>query len=136
MTDSILIVDGNDEYRESIVDYFRKREFDATGLGNYEKAIVLVAERKFDIAIVDYFIGRDSGSALCEAITSRGQGGTALIVTSEVQSTDIELSIRAHAPAIFLIKPVPVDNLYAVALKIVESRAKRNFRSRKMTAPV
>jgi DNA-binding response OmpR family regulator len=135
MTDSILIVDGNDEYRESIVDYFRKREFEVTGLDDYAKAVVLIAEKKFDIAIIDYFIGNYSGSGLCEAIKEWHRDETSLIIMSEVQSIAIELSIRAHAPAIFFVKPTPVDNLYAVVLKIVEAHAARSMQTMKTAIP-
>ena len=130
MTNSILIVDGDKEHREFLVGFFKQREFEAAGCENYEQAWVLAAEKRFDIAVVDYFIGKESGSALCESIAARHEGATALIVTSDTQSNAIELSIRQHAPAFFFVKPFIVDNLYAVALKILEARDKRKLRTR------
>jgi hypothetical protein len=67
---SILIVDGDKEYREFLVDFFKKREFDAVCCANYEQAWTLAAGKIFDIAVIDYFIGGQNGGALCEALTS------------------------------------------------------------------
>jgi DNA-binding NtrC family response regulator len=129
---SILIVDGDSEYREFLAEFFKKREFETAGCANYEQAWVLAAEKRFDIAVVDYFIAGKSGSALCEAIAARHQGATALVIISDTQSNAIELSIRQHAPAFFFVKPFLVDNLYAVALKILEARDKKRLRTRNM----
>jgi DNA-binding NtrC family response regulator len=127
---SILIVEGDNDYREFLVDFFKKREFEATGCANYEQAWVEVAEKRLDIAVINYFIGGESGSALSEAIVARHQGATALIITSDTQSNAIELSIRQHAPAFFFVKPFMVDNLYAVALKVVEAHDKKILQAR------
>jgi two-component system OmpR family response regulator len=131
---SILIVDGDKEYREFLVDFFKKREFDAVCCANYEQAWTLAAGKIFDIAVIDYFIGGQNGGALCEALTNRDHGATALIITSDTQSNAIELSIRQHSPAFLFVKPFIVDNLYAVALKILEARDKKKLRTRNMAS--
>lgn len=128
---SILFVDAGKEHRDFLADFFRKREFEAHCCANYEEAWELAAKKTFDVAVIDYFIGTESGSFLCDSIASRTGGRTALVITSDTQSTAIEIAIRRHNPAFFFVKPFVVDNLYAVALKIIETRDRKKLRTGK-----
>jgi DNA-binding response OmpR family regulator len=130
ITNTILIVDGDDDFRSFLLDFFKKREFEATGCADFEQAGKLVMKKKYDVVVVDYFIGNKSAGSLCDTIVANYQNSSALIITSDTQSNAIELSIRQHAPAFFFVKPFAVDNLYAVALKILQARDKRKLRTK------
>jgi DNA-binding response OmpR family regulator len=131
MGNTILIVDGDEKYRKSLVDFFKTRDFFAFGCARYMEAEKCIVGKRFDIAIVDYFIGKDCGKRFCDFLAMRYQHETALIITSEAQSTAIELKIRGHAPDFYFVKPVAIDNLYAVVLRICQSRDKKTLLQRK-----
>jgi DNA-binding response OmpR family regulator len=127
MGNTIIIIDGVEAYRTLLVEFFTKREFAAVGCATYDQAAALVARRRFDIAVVDYFIGASSGAEFCTSLTKRNSGETSLVITSDRQTPDIERTIRRHSPAYYFVKPFEVDNLFAVVLKIIEFRDKKNL---------
>jgi DNA-binding response OmpR family regulator len=131
MENTILIVDGDETYRKFLVDFFKARDFFAFGCASYKDAEKYTAGKRFDIAIVDYFIGKDCANKFCTFLAARYQHETALVITSDTQSTAIELDIRGHSPDFFFIKPVAIDNLYAVILRICQSRDKKMLLQRK-----
>jgi DNA-binding response OmpR family regulator len=134
MENTILIVDGDETYRQFIVNFFKVRDFFAFGCALYTDAEKCIVGKRFDIAIVDYFIGKDCGKRFCNFLTARYQHETALVITSDTQSTAIELDVRGHSPDFYFVKPVAIDNLYAVVLRICQSRDKKLLLQRKALA--
>jgi DNA-binding response OmpR family regulator len=131
MGNTILIVDGDESYRTFLVDFFKARGFFTFGCALYKDAEQCIVGKRFDIAIVDYFIGNDCGQRFCDFLAVRYQHETALVIMSEAQSTAIELDIRGHSPDFYFVKPVAIDNLYAVVLRICQSRDKKTLLQRK-----
>jgi DNA-binding response OmpR family regulator len=134
MENTVLIIEKDREYREYLTGFFSAREFAVTGCADYGEAQQAVAEKRFDVAIVDYSCGNDGGEDFCKRLMRRYRGETALVIMSDCQASDIELAVRQHGPAFYFVKPFPVDNLYAVVLRIFESRDKRSLRQHKKTA--
>ena len=127
MGNTLLIVDGSETYREFLLEFFNKRDFSATGCVSHAAAQSLIAKQRFDVAVVDYFIGGTSGEEFCASLVASSSGQTALIVMSDRQTPDIERRIRGYAPAYYFVKPFAMDNLYAVVLKIIEFRDKKKL---------
>jgi DNA-binding response OmpR family regulator len=126
MENAILIVEGDEAFREMLVDFFVKREMTVIGCDTYDEARKISALRQFDIAVVDYFIGEECGEDLCGLLQAHHAKETALIITSDRQSPTTERRIRMQAPAYYFVKPFAIDNLYAVVLRILEFREKKN----------
>jgi DNA-binding response OmpR family regulator len=127
MENTLLIVDGDETYRKFLADFFKARDFLTFGCASYKDAESCITGKRFDMAIVDYFIGKDCGKRFCNFLAMRYQHDTALVITSEAQSTAIELDIRGHAPDFYFVKPFAIDNLYAVVLRICQSRAMKTL---------
>ncbi len=127
MPNTVLIVTGCKEWGSSLARYFEKREFRVTGCPDYREAERIAASQRFDIAIIDYFIGAADGGALCDALAQHHGGDTPLIVVSGKQSAFIERAIRRHSPAYYFVKPCSFENLLAVMLRICCERAKKEL---------
>jgi DNA-binding response OmpR family regulator len=134
MENRILIVEGDDNYRSYLVDFFSAREFRSVGCGSYKEALKCVEQSRFDIVIADYFIGSESGRDFCDRFGKLQGWETSLIITSDAQSTEIERCVRSHAPDFYFVKPFVIDNLYAVVLRIVQARDKKSLLRRKALA--
>jgi DNA-binding NtrC family response regulator len=130
MANTVLIVTGCREWGASLIRYFEKREFTATGWFTYPEAERAAAARRFSIAIIDFFIGAESGGALCDTIAGRQTGETSLIIVSGRQSAAIERAVRRHSPAYYFVKPCSFENLHAVALRICGEREKKELQKR------
>lgn len=126
-TYSMLIVEGGEVYRNFLSDFFNTRDFAVTACSTYNDASHLAIKRRFDIAVVDYFIGHSNGKDLCIELLYGLNQKTSLIITSDQQTPQIEREIRMLAPAFYFVKPFSIDNLYAVVLKIFEYRDKTNL---------
>lgn len=128
MASNILIVDGNKKFRESLRLFLIEREFNVAAVDNYTDAAELLKNKLFDIAIIDYFIGKKNAFGLCKKILNCCDDHTALIIMNQRQSSANELKIRALAPMYYIVKPFAIDTLYAVILKIEKSiKKKRSF---------
>jgi DNA-binding response OmpR family regulator len=127
MPNTVLIVTGCKEWGSSLARYFEKREFRVTGCPDYREAERIAGSQRFDIAIIDYFIGAADGGALCDALARQQGWDTALIIVSGKQSAFIERAIRRHSPAYYFVKPCSFENLLAVMLRICCERAKKEL---------
>jgi DNA-binding NtrC family response regulator len=127
MNASLLLVDGNKRYRERLTAFFTAHDYHVAACANYEDAWVLLQDRGFDIAIVDFSIGRASGAILCGFISSYLKELTSLIITNRRQSKEIERYIRGFSPVYYFIKPSPLNDLHAVIAKTLEWRARKKL---------
>jgi DNA-binding response OmpR family regulator len=132
MANSVLIVEGSGQYRAFLLDFFKTRDIFAFGCAAYAEAEQCTVGKRFDVAIVDYFIGSESARLFCSRLNVRYQHETALVIMSDAHSPEIELEIRGLAPDFYFVKPFLVDNLYAVVLKLFESRDKKVLMRQKM----
>jgi DNA-binding response OmpR family regulator len=123
----MLIVTGCREWGASLFRYFEKRDFAVRCCTTFREALRIAATARFDIAVVDFFIGKGNGGTLCDALTLQSAGDTSLIIISNRQSAAIEREVRAHAPAYYFVKPCSFENLHAVALRICSEWEKRKL---------
>ena len=120
----LLIVDDDQEFRETLSARFTRHGFQVQSAANGEQALALAARRNFDVAIFDMMMPGMSGLELlkhfktdhadCEVILLTGQGS-------------IETAIEAMKLGAYdyLQKPFPLKDLEAVAAKALDRRALR-----------
>ena len=120
----LLLVDDDDEFRETVASRFRTRGFPVTEARSGEEALEAARRREFDVAVVDVMMpgmsGVDvlkelkGGPADCEVIMLTGQGS-------------IETAVEAMKAGAydFLTKPFPLKDLEALVGRAYERRALR-----------
>lgn len=136
MSNTILFVDGSREYLESLVDFFSKRDFETMGASTFEEAKTLLRTKKVDIAVMEYTVRPKDGHAdtFSDIMALAAEHETAVIIMSDQQSPVVERRIRQIGPAFYFAKPFAIDNLYAVVLRVFDSRDKNVLRKRKQRA--
>ncbi len=120
----LLLVDDDDEFRETVASRFRTRGFPVTEARSGEEALEAARRREFDVAVVDVMMPGMSGvevlkelkggPADCEVIMLTGQGS-------------IETAVEAMKAGAydFLTKPFPLKDLEALVGRAYERRALR-----------
>ena len=120
----LLLVDDDDEFRETVASRFRTRGFPVTEARSGEEALEAARRREFDVAVVDVMMpgmsGVDvlkelkGGPADCEVIMLTGQGS-------------IETAVEAMKAGAydFLTKPFPLKDLESLVGRAYERRALR-----------
>jgi DNA-binding NtrC family response regulator len=120
----LLIVDDDQEFRETLCSRFSRHGFQVQSAGNGEEALALAARRNFDVAIFDMMMPGMSGLELlkrfktdhadCEVVLLTGQGSIETAVEA--------MKLGAYD---YLQKPFPLKDLETVAAKAYERRALR-----------
>jgi DNA-binding NtrC family response regulator len=120
----LLVVDDDEEFRETLVNRFSRQNFQVQAAASGEEALGFAARRNYDVAIFDMMMPGMSGLELlkqfkathpeCEVILLTGQG-------------TIETAVEAMKQGAYdyLQKPFPLKDLEAVALKAVDRRRLR-----------
>src|SRR5262245_60217664 len=120
----LLIVDDDQEFRETLCARFARHGSQVQSAGNGEEALALAQLRHFDVAIFDMMMPGMSGLELlkhfkdhhsdCEIILLTGQGSIETAVEA--------MKLGAYD---YLQKPFPLKDLETIAAKAFERRALR-----------
>lgn len=123
----LLVVDDNDEFRETLAKRFLRDGFAVQAVASGEEALQLADQRNFDVAIFDMMLPGMNGLELlqrfkavqpeCEAIVLTGQG-----------SIEAAVDAMKRGAYDFLQKPFALQDLVAVSKKAFDRRllAKEN----------
>jgi DNA-binding NtrC family response regulator len=120
MEGTILIADSDTVFMNSIARYFSGRQFAVTAFEDFDVAIESLLRTSYDIAIVE-FCKHHVREKLCTGLPCRAPG-TALILTCGMYTHDLEIQARSIAPAFFFVKPFELSDLYAVVVRLVETK--------------
>ena len=120
----LLVVDDDQEFRETLSSRFSKRGFQVQCAANGEEALGLAVRRTFDVAIFDMMMPGMSGLELlrrfkaehgdCEVILLTGQG--------TIETAVEAMKLGAYD---YLQKPFPLKDLEVVAAKACDRRRLR-----------
>lgn len=121
MKSRIIIIDGDEHQRSSLVRFLVDRDFSVLGVGTYGQALEFIKRDVVDIIVTNFFIGKTSASVLCEFVHRNYADGISLIVYCDPPTTEIERKIRQYSPAFVFIKPLIPEDLLAVIQRITQS---------------
>src|SRR5262245_9368712 len=120
----LLIVDDDQEFRETLAARFARHGFQVQSAGNGEDALILAERRNFDVAIFDIMMPGMSGLELlkrfkadhpdCEVVLLTGQGSIETAVEA--------MKLGAYD---YLQKPFPLKDLEQVLAKAFDRRRLR-----------
>jgi DNA-binding NtrC family response regulator len=105
----VLLVDDNDAFSTAVVEVARLAHCKITATDNLESARKLVAEKAYDLLLIDLALPDGNGMDLVQDIDLASQGRIAIVTGNP----SIETAVRAvKSPAFeYLIKPVSMESL-------------------------
>jgi len=124
MKNKILLVEGDVDNKNRLVRFFAERDFSMTAVNSEENGLLLMKYIHFDVAIVEFCENGKPADTICKEIRDHADK-TGLILMCSHQSPDIERKARQFAPAFYFVKPVNLDDLYAVVLRLFEIKWKK-----------
>ncbi len=136
---SVLVVDDEVDFLETLIKRFQKRNIDTTGVTSGEKALEMLDEKMFDIIILDVKMpGGMDGIEVLREIKRKQPLAEVLLLTGHAS---VETSIEGMKMGAFdyLLKPIKLEDLliklqealdkkYAHDQKIRKARIKDLFR--------
>lgn len=117
-------MDPDINYRKYLLGYFIDRDFSVSAVNSEKNGLLLLNNEKFDVAIIDFCFRGKLTETICEAIRDRFNG-TSLILMCGHQSPDTENKARRFSPAFYFVKPLIIDDLYAVVLRAIEVQLRK-----------
>jgi DNA-binding NtrC family response regulator len=126
---SILIVDDEVDFLETIVKRLQKRNIDTTGVTSAEKALELMEQRRFDVVVLDIKLpgGMDGIEALREM--KRHAPLTEVILLTGHASVETSIEGMKLGAFDYLLKPVKLEDLL---IKIGEAFEKKDVHEQKI----
>jgi len=122
MTDTnpgILIVDDEPAVRNALREWFRKDGFDADSAGDGHEALKMMADRSWDIFLLDVKMPKMDGIELQRRIMEIEPHAVVIMITAYA-SVDTAVEALKHGAFDYLTKPIDPDDLSRIVRKAVE----------------
>jgi two-component system, NarL family, nitrate/nitrite response regulator NarL len=117
-----LLVDDHALFRESVAAALASdAAIHIEHCGTIREALQLVAERVFDVVLLDHDLGNERASQFLPAAREAGFAGRVLIVTAWVSDTEARRLLRQGVAGIFL-KEAPLGELVSSIRAVAEGR--------------
>ncbi len=120
----LLVVDDDDEFRDSIARRFRRRGFHVEEAGSGEEALEACQRRQFDVAVLDLVMPGMSGVEVLERFRS-GHSECEVIMLTGQGSIDTAVEAMKLGAYDFVTKPFPLGDLETLIGKAYERRQLR-----------
>jgi DNA-binding response OmpR family regulator len=115
---AVLIVDDEHDFVETMVKRLERRGFEVSGVESGQEALLLLADRRFDVVFLDVMMpGMDGIETLREI--KLGWPGTQVVLLSGHGGEEMGMRGMAYGAYAYLLKPV--------SLKVVVETAYRAF---------
>jgi len=120
----LLVVDDDDEFRETMARLFDRRGFQVHDASDGERALSLAQRRNFDVAVFDMMMPGMDGLELLEKFRTNHSECEVILLTGR---GTIESAVQAMKLGAFdyLTKPFPLKELEASILKAFEKHSLR-----------
>lgn len=121
----LLLVDDDDELRSGLVEYFCQLGYRAEGAASAEKALPLLRDHSYHVAVFDFAMPGMTGVELLRQIKSENSETEIILLTGE---GTIETAVDAMKLGAFdfLTKPVRTKSLEAVVRRAAEANSLRS----------
>lgn len=126
MKNRVLVVEDEKDIAELMLLHLKREAIEAEVVDNGEGALNLVAQKKYDLLVLDWMLPGISGLDICKKI--RASGGDAaklpiLVVTARAQATDIVLGLEMGADD-YITKPFDIP-VFLARVRALLRRAAR-----------
>ena len=130
---SLLLVEDDALLRESLADYLTARAFQVTAVGTCLAAYQQLAQRIFEIAIIDLGLPDQDGQVLVEYLRRNRQAG--IIVLTARNSGETRIACYRQGADLFFGKTVDAEELAIAAANLAERLRQRAFSHPAATPP-
>jgi DNA-binding NarL/FixJ family response regulator len=119
----VLIVDDHALFRESVARILSADpQFEVEHCGSIAAALPLLAQRAFDLVLLDHDLGGERASQFLPAARQSGFAGRVLVVTAWVSGTEARRLLQQGVAGIFL-KQGPLEDLTAAIHAVMSGAA-------------
>ena len=103
----ILLVDDNEELRECLALSLTEAGIETVTAGTSAEALLKVSADRFDVVVVDSFLGEDDGLELAARLSAPAKGGktTPILLMSTISTALARRMATAAGCSEFLVKP-------------------------------
>lgn len=118
----VLVVDDEDDFRETFVKRLRKRNLDVTGVESGEKALELIDNELFDVAILDVKMPGMGGVETLREMKKKRPLMEVIMLTghASVESGIDGMKVGAFD---YIMKPADIDELMAKMTQAYEKKS-------------
>ncbi len=109
---TLLVVDDDRPFRTRLVQAFRERGVDASGVGDYDEALEAVQLESPELALVDLRLPGRSGLELLRALKELDETTNVVVLTGYGSIATAVESVKLGATT-YLTKPVDADQILA-----------------------
>jgi DNA-binding response OmpR family regulator len=106
----VLVVDDETDFLEALVTRLELRGMEVCGVASGEQALETLAERSFDVVVLDIKMPGMDGIDVLRAIR-REHAGTAVLVLTGHASQELSEEGRSLGAFDYLIKPVKIEKI-------------------------
>lgn len=106
----ILVVDDHALFRESVSRVLQAERHHVEHCGSIRDALELLAQRQFDLVLLDHDLGAERASQFLPAARQAGFDGRVLVVTAWVSDNEARRLVRQGVAGIFF-KHAPLSDL-------------------------
>jgi DNA-binding response OmpR family regulator len=103
-------------------------EYEFTAVHSSEAAQSVIAEKSFDLYVLDNWLPDGSGIELCEKIRAAGSKAPIVFTSAIGQRQDIELAMKAGADR-YLVKPYEPETLLRTVKELINPTGELAFKS-------
>jgi len=120
----ILLVDDNEELREFLAQSLREVDVETVTAKDVSGALAAAAAAKFDVFVVDAFLGADDGLQLATQLGApvKGAKGTPVVLMSPLSTALARRMASAAGCSEFLVKPFGLTQLAEVVKNLGRAR--------------
>jgi two-component system phosphate regulon response regulator OmpR len=124
---SVLVVDDDLEFREELAEYLRGHGMRVEDAGDISEALGLLAAGKFDLILLDLWIGRENGFDLLRELRKSGEI-PCIMMTAQDDVTDKVVGLELGADD-YMFKPVNPRELLARVRSLLRRADKPDARN-------
>ena len=117
---NILFIEDDADFRESLIDAFKIKGYEAIGAGSVDEFEKLTHDKKFDLAFVDLNLPDGSGFAVTRFLRQTSTAKIIILTARETVGDRVEG--YTHGADIYMIKPTSIAELIAAAEALLRPR--------------
>jgi two-component system phosphate regulon sensor histidine kinase PhoR len=118
---TVLVVDDEEGMREGMRRVLERRGFSVNTAADGGSALALLAEKDFDLALVDLKMPGIDGFRVTEAVNESGRE-TVVVIVSALATVEAAVEVTRHGAFDFLVKPFAPSDLLQVVERAVKQR--------------